>query len=179
MGLDEGSRLWYDIDMNKVYDSVEEMFDDFEREMNARSRFTKLIWWLRGTLSWEEIRYKWRKAVTWKWQRANRGWSEYDTWAFQSYLARVISEGVGHLAETVHGHPVGLCSCKDKAHTKKEDWGKCDGFEVWKSTLRQISEGFALYAEPWEYTFAEEQEVQKKVTEALELFKQNFFWLDD
>lgn len=41
-------------------------------------------------------------------QRGKRGWADSDTWGFCHYLPKVISEGVCHLKENIHGMPPDL-----------------------------------------------------------------------
>ena len=45
------------------------------------------------------------REVKWFFQRGKRGWSNSDTWEFDTYLAKVISEGIKHLKEINHGLP--------------------------------------------------------------------------
>lgn len=48
-----------------------------------------------------------RHGVRWSKQRWRRGWSDYDAWGFDYYLARVIAEGVSYMREIAHGYPNG------------------------------------------------------------------------
>jgi len=59
-------------------------------------------------------------------QRGKRGWAESDTWNFDYYLSKVISEGVKHLQKTVHGCPTNLT------------------FKEWKQILSKISYTFEI-----------------------------------
>ena len=56
--------------------------------------------------------------------RGRHGWAPRDTWSFDLYLARVMSEGIAWLAEHDHGYP---------AH---DPW---DTPEKWQDYLRDLS----------------------------------------
>lgn len=56
-------------------------------------------------------------------QRGRRGWSDEDTWDFDSYLSEVISGGCKHLANNTHSYP--------------NDAGEAE----WGNILIKISEG--------------------------------------
>jgi len=58
-------------------------------------------------------------------QRGRRGFAQRDTWGFDSYLAKVISEGIDSLIKELHGHPCDLKNLKQ-----------------WKSILKKISKTF-------------------------------------
>lgn len=75
----------------------------------------RIKWWFRK-----------RKYIK---QRAKRGWSDYDTWDFDTYLAMVISDGLAHLASVHISHP---CGCTP---------------EEWSEKLRYISKCFKQYTE--------------------------------
>jgi hypothetical protein len=61
-------------------------------------------------------------------QRGYRGYSDRDAWAFDDYLAKVISKGVEHLRLIKHGWP-----------------GDPMTEEEWDRILKDIVEGFELY----------------------------------
>lgn len=61
-------------------------------------------------------------------QRARRGFSDYDVWNLDSYLAILIKESLVHLANTAHGHP-----------------NNTDDMESWKRTLIDTAEYFHKY----------------------------------
>ena len=48
------------------------------------------------------------RRIKWFIQRGKRGWANSDTWGFSYYLTKVISEGVHHLKENIHGMPCDL-----------------------------------------------------------------------
>lgn len=63
-------------------------------------------------------------------QRARRGFSDYDVWNLDSYLAILIKESLVHLADTAHGYP-----------------NNTDDMESWKRTLINTAEYFHKYYE--------------------------------
>lgn len=72
-----------------------------------------------------------RRVPRWfrsKVQRANRGWSDEDTWSFDHYLSGVIAGGVARLRKDAHGYPEG------------------ESPESWDRILGEIVEGFELLA---------------------------------
>lgn len=69
-----------------------------------------------------------------RWQRGRRGWADEDTWGFDTYLATVISQGVGYLRKNQQGF-----QC---VHDKGEH--KCMP-EDWDVVLKDIEEGFRDY----------------------------------
>lgn len=65
--------------------------------------------------------------MKWRRQRARNGYSDFDTWGFDTYLAGIIAKGCRQMAREAHGHPPGL------------------DFEDWIVTLNQIANGFEAY----------------------------------
>jgi hypothetical protein len=58
-------------------------------------------------------------------QRGRRGWSEMDAWSLDLYLARVMSESIGYLAENGHTYP------------GTDQW---ETPEKWQAHLRDLSQ---------------------------------------
>lgn len=82
--------------------------------------------------------YKMRPLARIKWwfrkrkyikQRAERGWSDYDAWDFDTYLAMVIGDGLAYLADAHMSHP----------------WDYTP--EEWSEKLLYISKCFKQYTE--------------------------------
>lgn len=88
---------------------------------------------------WENPSYPfraWHRYIPWffrtlkfSWQRAVRGFSDYDVWDLDSYLAILIEESLTHLANTAHG-------CPDAA----------DNMESWQNVLKNTAKYFHKYA---------------------------------
>ena len=70
--------------------------------------------------------FKKRKYIK---QRAERGWSSYDVWDFDTYLAMVIGDGLAYLADAHMSHP----------------WDYTP--EEWSEKLLYISKCFKRYTE--------------------------------
>lgn len=62
------------------------------------------------------------------WQRGKRGWSDRDTWGFDTYLAGVIRDGVQSLNDNKHGWP-----------------GDPMTYEEWGQILTEISVGMQAH----------------------------------
>lgn len=80
--------------------------------------------------------------------RGWKGWAPMDTWSFDSYLSRVISEGLKHMAENSNGYKLGLCGvCKKTERGLGNDWrsgkrvgrGGCTCERDWPLMLEKIS----------------------------------------
>lgn len=66
--------------------------------------YNHVWWWIRHGI-WNYIHdLKWR--IPNACGRMKRGWGYADTWNFDYYLAKVISEGLKHLKKYQHGYPI-------------------------------------------------------------------------
>lgn len=87
---------------------------DLTAKLNYKPRFmAKVRWW-----------FKRRKYIK---ERAKNGWSRYDVWDFDTYLAMVISGAMEYLAEKHMSHP--------HDYTPEE----------WSEKLKTISDCFKAY----------------------------------
>lgn len=68
-------------------------------------------------------RLVWRRAG-WLLHRAKYGWSAYDTWSADTYIARVVSQMLVHLADHTHSYP---------------GQGEWDTPEKWDAHLRDLA----------------------------------------
>ena len=91
---------------NSVYDLTAKL--DYKPRLPARIK-----WWFRR-----------RKYIK---ERARNGWSRYDVWDFDTYLATVISGALEFLAHNNMSHPYDITD------------------EEWKEKLLTISDCFKLY----------------------------------
>ena len=100
------------------------------------------------------------RRIKWFCQRGWRGYSDFDVWSFDYYLAEVISKGCLQLAKETHGYP---------HESSPEEWDK---------TLKQISKEFEDYNKIMEleegYEHFSREEYDKKVNDMFELLKKNF-----
>lgn len=107
------------------------------------------------------------REVKYKIQRANKGYSEVDTWNFEEYVARLIKENCFLLAENCNGYPDQI-----KGMTP----------EKWKQVLLDISFGFGSYVEMrsgvYNYDDKEFKRLSKEYRNGLKLFCQfhEFLW---
>lgn len=91
------------------------VFDLTAKPSYKQTLLARIKWWFRK-----------RKYIK---QRAKRGWSSYDAWDFDTYLAMVISEGLTYLAGAHMSHP----------------WDYTT--EEWSEKLLYISKCFKQYTE--------------------------------
>lgn len=109
--------------------------------------------------------YKGEKPNRWKRhkrQRVKYGYSIYDWWNFDSYIAGVLAHALGRFAREGIGHPFN--------HTA----------ESWNELCFNISESLAKWAsdERWKLNAEDSLELYRQVQEALHKFADNFgaFW---
>jgi len=86
-------------------DNVDKMFEEFEEERREHPvyYFFHAIYWRTYHFA-DSIPLRIRTFI----QRGKRGWANSDTWGFDYYLSKVISEGVYNLKEHIHGMPNNL-----------------------------------------------------------------------
>lgn len=96
----------------KTWTSFKEMLDDLDRRLAERSWYEKSYHRVRRELFGMHglFTYKANPRVVinrsvWRYQRSKRGWSDSDTWSFDSYIAKVMSEGLIYLADHTHSYP--------------------------------------------------------------------------
>lgn len=106
----------------------------------------------------------WRRIIRHRRQRASRGFSTYDAWNLDGYLAQVIADGMAHLMKHSHGYP-GSFSCE----------------EEWKSALARIEVPLRVWAECKfdMMDLDEERRWEERCHEALSLLNEVFFGLWD
>lgn len=60
-------------------------------------------------------------------QRGTRGYADYDTWSFNSYLTEVLAGGLKGLSKWQNGYP---------------GWGEAKTMEKWQRILKRMQSGF-------------------------------------
>jgi hypothetical protein len=93
----------------KSYKSVDEMLKEFDTRRQEEKKRNPL--WYYGSIAYYRIQGYLKEIplmIKTFFQRGKRGWANSDTWNFDYYLAKVISEGVLHLYKCQHGHPSDL-----------------------------------------------------------------------
>lgn len=85
--------------------SVDKMFKEIAKERKAHP-----VYYFFHDIYWRVYRYLDSLPLNIKTfiQRGKRGWANSDTWGFDYYLTKVISEGVHNLKEHIHGMPNNL-----------------------------------------------------------------------
>lgn len=90
--------------------------------------------------------FKRRKYIK---ERARKGWSSYDVWNFDTYLASIISGALEFLSESHMSHPFDRTPKEWSAQLKYiancfkqyTEEGECPAYEAWrKSVYREESE---------------------------------------
>ena len=121
------------------------------------------------------------REIKWFIQRGKRGYSDKDVWAFDSYIAGMISNGIRTLEDHHHGCPSELW---DESRVNNECW-------KWEEILEEIAQGFEASQKicDMDYFFAEENEdglyehkidkkrleqLTKKYKRGMELFSEHF-----
>lgn len=69
---------------------------------------------------------QWRRLHTWRKQRANRGWSDRDTWGAGEHIAKITAEMLQHL--------------NDKSHVDWPEWFKLNVQEKGKDTYKSLQQ---------------------------------------
>jgi hypothetical protein len=110
-------------------------------------------------------------------QRGWRGWADDDTWNYDAYLAKVISEGLAYLYTYKQGCPPNLYKKYNKKGIPQEI---VDGraHAEWDTILRKIILAFNLsrdliYGNGWDID--EEDENDQKIDEGMKLFIKYYF----
>lgn len=94
-----------------------------------------------------------------RWQRAHRGFSVYDTWNLDRYLAQVIADSMAYLRGNCHGYPVSL-----------------PNEEAWQAILSRIEDPLRIWAEQSHDMDSDEMERWlDRCDESLGLLRQYFF----
>lgn len=143
-------------------------FAELEERDRRTPRWKKAYYSVRRVANYREIKYRLKLATVWPAQRARKGYSTYDTWGFDDYLAKVMAGGIRELQRASHGHPVGVCSCEDKIHSDKASWDRCDGEQRWFEILGTMAEGFELWRDRWEIDHHDREEYRRRHKEAEE-----------
>lgn len=105
----------------------------------------------------------WRRILQHRSQRSRRGFSTYDVWNLDGFLAQTIADTIAHLRDHGHGYP-----------------GNVSGEEEWNDILTRIEVPLRSWAEHhYDMDLDEEDRWMSRCNEALELFREHFFSLWD
>ena len=105
----------------------------------------------------------WRRVIRHRRQRARRGFSSYDAWNLDGYLAQMIADSVRWLRENGHGYPSSF-----------------NGIEEWNAVLERIEVPLRVWAEQrHDMDLDEEERWADRCHEALKLLTEHFFALWD
>lgn len=142
-------------------------WEDVKKERDFESSKDTPLSELRPGKYWKTWTRKYKKEEPGKWkkhqrQRVKYGYSIYDWWNFDSYIAGVIAHATERFASQGMGHPM--------SHTEA----------TWKELCLSISEPLAKWAseDRWKLNLDDSLELYRQVQEALHKFADNFggFW---
>lgn len=142
-------------------------WEDVKKERGFESSKDTPLSELQPGKYWKTWTRKYKKEEPGRWSRHKRqriqyGYSVYDWWNFDSYIAGVIAHAVGRFAREGMGHPM--------SHTEAS----------WKQLCLSISEPLSKWAceDRWTLSLDDSLELYRQVQEALHKFADNFggFW---
>lgn len=84
----------------RSFDSIEEMMDDYERNMTIWQRVDRFVY-RRVTNPARNA----KNAVKWAYQRVVRGWDDQAVWDINTSLASSLGEQLVEMARICHGYP--------------------------------------------------------------------------
>ena len=106
----------------------------------------------------------WRRILRHRRQRVKRGFSGYDAWNLDTFLAQVIADSMAWLRENGHGYPA------EEGMTE----------ERWNEILTEIEVPLRAWAElKHDMDLDEEERWVVRCDHSLELFKRYFFSMWD
>lgn len=136
--------------------------------------------WLDKQIAWDKahpIRYRlrrvrhhlghpvkaYRSAIYWPvrtfWERGRKGVGISDTWGLDTYISKVMAEGIARLRADAHGYPMTL--------TEGE----------WDSVLAEMEQGFRRWSAHWDDP--DEDEAYRQVRRSIRLMHRWFGHLWD
>jgi hypothetical protein len=98
---------------------------------------------IRQTVSWREWHYQIRYRFFGLFQRAVRGYSDEDTWNFDSHLSRIIAGGLRHLSLHAHSAPASFYDRERSNRYRSHSVAQ----KAWKKWLTKTADAFERYAD--------------------------------
>jgi hypothetical protein len=92
------------------------------------------------------------RETKWFFQRARRGWSDYDVWDLDRYIAGILADSLAYLRDHHCGYPSGSTD------------------EVWIATLDEMSKRFKLLRLDY-FDFLEQNIPHDEYKKALDVFE--------
>jgi hypothetical protein len=137
----------------------------------------KIYYWFYRNAS--DLQFSLFKRLPCFFERGKKGYSSIDTWSFDAYLCGVISGGVKHLRDNLHGAPYQLFD--NHAENPTWRWEKIldtiiEGFDAGKALINNDFIEIGDTLEEWE---PKEKELRRKFNRGMRLFKKYFFHLWD
>lgn len=102
-----------------------------------------------------------KRSIRFWWQRMVRGWDDSDTWSLDGPTARFLAPRLRRFIEVVNGHPMDM------------------SMEEWVTILEKMQFAFQTIADDTEgfRDWAEDEELNRRVDEGINLFSKYFFHL--
>ncbi len=171
---------------DKSYNTVEEMFDDLEKDVSDIYRLSNKIFpnGLFGYNAFYIITHPWKimekgiDEIKWTWQRVFRGWDDRVIWSVDWYLAEKIPFWVRRLKKTA-GIP---CEMFDELPYENENLftyskeSEIIAKNKWEQILENIAIGFESYIALCDRIERDDcyQELTEKYERGFDLFREYF-----
>ena len=109
-------------------------------------------------------------------ERGWNGWAKDDTWNYDLYLSKIISEGLIHLKSYKQGTPPEIYKKYDKKGVSQEV-KDAQANDEWEEKLEKIIFAFKLSKEliNGDISIEDEKEVNKYINEGMKLFIRYYF----
>jgi hypothetical protein len=108
----------------KVYEKIEDLFDEIDAEFDALPLHTKL--WIKTKETVEDFKHKVRQSISFYFQRRKRGFDDSETWNLDSSLAKIILPRLKRFKELSDGFP---------AELEEGEWDKILDEMIWAFTF--------------------------------------------
>jgi len=132
-------------------------------DVDRWNKWDRIYWFFRyGIWNWLSD-LKWR-IPNW-WQRGLNGWGFADTWRFDTYLSRIIIEGIKHLKKHQHGLPVDIAERHRKMKNAEKEWNKI---------IDKIIRTFEIHLKWTDYGQFPTEKEKKEYEEGWKLFSEYF-----
>jgi len=174
----------------KKYDSMEEMFNEWDSQRNwlenfIDNKFSDGIADYRASYSlshpWKILEYIFDE-IKYAYQRIFKGYDERIVWSIDFYLAKMIPLWVRDLEKTKHGVPMDMFDSNNLKESHNPDNDEMEiAQEKFNNILEQIAIGFECYEEFHNAISSskEYKELELKFNNGFELFKKHFSSLWD
>lgn len=170
---------------DKEYHTVEEMFEDMEKEFKEKHPFS---YWIDNTMfknksffdyaphhflshPWIALEHWWLE-IKWAWQRVFRGWDDRVVWSIDCYLDEKIPEWLERLKKIKHGVPGNFIEFYEDGSV--DDDKIAIAKDLYNKMLDRIINGFKAHKEMNDLSWSDPRQKELK-----EKFKIGFALLEE